>query len=321
MSRAYVFRHGRAARASNAGLGVFIAVLLGMLLLVSAARAGDIETARQNLERAKEDLKNQNFNSLEDDLKNVEEYLDGVPDAERKPVEAELQALKKQAEPKLKAFKAEYLTKQINRDVDSAARDAKDSPQSAMTTLKAVSERLDSEDARKYLDADVLNKTKSRVAGIQQMALKGVKARVMENVKPLMEDLEQQVAGDPFKGKNQNEVYNIAQSINGTMSRIKGVIEPLPATDPDAKKITDRLAALDKKLEEMGGASEKAEVVENLEKFWQSTKEYFAGWEAEQSGPTWERYTKEGSTEMSALLMPKRWRRSAARSIGWNRTR
>src|SRR3954465_647307 len=81
MARAFVYRKGRIARPSNAGLAAFIALLLGALAIVSVARAGDIVSARDQLEHAKENLKDGNFNSLQDSLKNAEEFLDGVPDA------------------------------------------------------------------------------------------------------------------------------------------------------------------------------------------------------------------------------------------------
>ena len=236
--------------------------------VVPAALAGDVETAKQHLEEAKGDLKDQNYNSLQESLKNAEEFLEGVPDAERKPVEAELQALKKEAEPKIKAFKAERLTVSLNREIDRAASDVQDCAGEVLPRLKEISAQLDSEDAKKYLDAEMVKKSKARVAGLQQMAFKGAKKRVLENVQPLMTDLEQQIAAEPFKGKNQREVYNIAQSINYLIGRIRAIVEPMPASDPDVKKITDRLAAIDKKIEEMGGASEKAEVVDNMVKGW-----------------------------------------------------
>ena len=71
-----IVRRG-AARASVVSVMAVVAVMSAACLLAPAARAGDIDTAKRHLEVAKEDLKDQDYNSLEENLKTAEEFLDG----------------------------------------------------------------------------------------------------------------------------------------------------------------------------------------------------------------------------------------------------
>jgi hypothetical protein len=281
-------------------------VALATLLLPSRiALAGDIESAKKHLEEAKDALKSQNWSTLEEELKSTGDFLDGVPDAERAPVMKELTALKKEAEPKIAAVKSQKIVERITRDIDSAADQANRTPDGAMQALKDVNEKLASEDARKYVDPATLKKLQSRADGLQQMAVKGVKKRVTENAKPLVDELDQQVADNPFKDKQSNETSSISQSLSAEISRIRGIYDALPKDDPDVKAMNAKLDGIARKIDAYGADSDKAGVVARIADYWKNTKNYFEGWEAETAGPNWERYTKEGSQGMSDLLMPK----------------
>lgn len=282
-----------------------LVVIAALSLPSRTALAGDIESAKKHLEEAKDALKNQNWNSLEEELKSTEDFLDGVPEAEKAPVMKELTALKKEAEPKIAAVKSQKLVDRITRDIDSAADEANSTPDGAMSKLKEVNEKLASEDAKKYVDPATLKKLQSRADGLQQMAVKGVKKRITGNAAPLIEELDKQLADNPFKDKQSNEAYNLSQSLNSAISRIRGIYEPLPKDDPDVKAVMAKLDGYAKKIESYGADSDKAAVIAQLADYWTNTKNYFDGWEAETAGPSWERYTKEGSQGMSDLLMPK----------------
>ncbi len=288
---------------------VVVAAVVGaaFLLLTTPqhSRAGDVETAKKHLEEAKSNLQNENWIGLEQEMASTEEFLDGVPEAEKAPVAKELAALKKQAEPKLKQFKSERLTKEITRLIDDAASGVQARPDMAMDTTKDALEKLDSDDAKKYLDAAAAKKLRDRATNLRTMAVKGAKKRVMDNAKPLLADLDKTMASDPFKGKDQNQVYSISQSLETEIKRIRGMFDSLPPDDPEIKAVFAKLDGYDKKLESMGAASEQADAVNRIADYWKTTKEYFKGWEAETAGPTWERYTKEGSQGMSDLLMPQ----------------
>jgi hypothetical protein len=285
--------------------GGAVAVVAWLVFVQGAApvRAGDVETAKQRLASAKENLKDQSWGSIEDNLKAAEEFLDGVPDAEKAPIMKEITAIRAQAEPQVKAYKAKGITDPVGRYIDTAAGEVKAVPDRALSDLKEASDRLNSEDGKKYVDPATAKALQTRIAGIQQMAMKAMKGRIMENVDPLMKELEAKVAGDPFKGKDSREVDSIGQSVNGLASRVRGSIRDLPADDPDVKSINARLAAVEKKIEAAAGASEKAGVIGGVVKYWASTKEAFAGWDQEKPLTTWQQYTTSQSS--SDLQMPK----------------
>src|SRR6476646_7108826 len=92
--------------------GGAVAVVAWLVFVQGAApvRAGDVETAKQRLASAKENLKDQSWGSIEDNLKAAEEFLDGVPDAEKAPIQKEIAAIRTQAAPQVKAYKAKGIT-------------------------------------------------------------------------------------------------------------------------------------------------------------------------------------------------------------------
>jgi hypothetical protein len=282
-----------------------VVVVSAMLLPSRVALAGDIESAKRHLEKAKEELKAENWNSLEDELKATEDLLDGVPDADKAPILKDVEALKKEGLPKIAAMRSKRIVERATSEIEGAADSASGNPDSALSQIKRASEMLASDDAKKYIDADTMKKLQSRIAGVQQLAIKGVKKRIADNAKPLIDELDKQVADNPFKGKEGYEANNIAQSIDSAIKRIRGIYEPLPADDADVKAVNAKLDAIAKKVDAYGADSEKAGVADRVAKYWSDTKHYFEGWEAETAGPNWERYTKEGSQGMSDLLMPK----------------
>ena len=222
-------------------------------------------------------LKSQNWNTLEEALKSTEDFLDGVPDAEKAPVMKELEALRKEALPKIAAVKSKNIVDRITRDIDSAADQANRTPDGAMSAIKDINEKLAADDTKKYVDPATLQKLQARVAGIQQMAVKGVKKRVTENAKPLIEELEKQVADNPFKDKQQNEAYSLSQSLDSEIKRIRGIYDALPKDDPDVKAMNAKLDGIAKKIDAYGSDSDKAEVIARMTDYWANTRNYFDG--------------------------------------------
>src|SRR5689334_3699455 len=97
------------------------AVLVALLAAPPFARAGNVESAKRQLEKVKVDLSSQSWDSIGDDIKATEEFLDGVPDADRAPIQKELDAIKKQAEAGIKEYKTKEIVDRSTRDMNSAA--------------------------------------------------------------------------------------------------------------------------------------------------------------------------------------------------------
>lgn len=299
-------RASSSARPAFAAWCVAAAAVVALLAPAPAARAGDVESAKQRIESAKDDLKGQNWNSFERDLKEATEFLDGVPDADRKPIEAQMEALKKQAEPQIKTWKSKNIVDRVTRDIESAAGDVVPVPDRALTALKEITARLNSDDAKKYVDPAVLKQLQTRVDGNMQSAVKNVKKRVLGNIENVLPDLEKKVAANPFKDQPPEQFYNITRDLNGEVSHVRRFLQELPSQDdPDVKAVVARVTKVEKQIETLGGGAEKDQKIADVGKSWKNTQEYFAGWDKETTGPTWDAYTKTGSTEMSALLMPK----------------
>ena len=281
-----------------------IAIFAGLFLALPA-RAGDVESAKGKLEEAKRDLEGQSWGRVEEDLKAAEDFLDGVPEADKAPVAKELAAIRKQAAPQVRAWKAKAIVDSATRYISSAADEMQAIPERAVTDLKEATDRLNTDEAKANVDPDARKKLEGRIAGLQQMAIDRVKKRKMEFIAPIMKELEEKVASDPFKGADQQAAYRTGQELSSLESRIRGAFSDLPADDADVKAVNAKLAAIDKKIEAGANAGEQSEVADHLVKSWQNTQEYFTGWDQEKQGPTWARYSKESSQAMGSLLMPK----------------
>lgn len=296
-------------------------LLLGAICILTIsqwARAGDIDAAKKYLDKAKQQLKDSEWNSIEETLKAVDEFLDGVPDVDKAPVAKELADVKSQAATGLKKFKADGMTKSIDRELGSAADDVLGNPASAVGRLDRIKQMMESEDGKKYLDADVVKKYTDRMAGLQKMAGGKIKKQKLDFLAPIIKELDDALASDPFKGKNENEADQVVQQLKSLMSRIRGGISDMPADDADVKAINDKLAAADKKITVAAAGAMKGEEIAKLQNWWKSTQEYYAGWEKETQGPTWERFSHEAGQEMSVLMMPKTVE-AADRVRGWLR--
>src|SRR3954447_21319549 len=171
--------------------GSAVTVVLGFVLVHGAvpARAGDVETAKQRLAAAKEHLKDQSWGSIEDNLKAAERFLDGLPDAEKAPIQKEITAIRTQAAPQVRAYKAKGITDPVGRYIHTAASELQADPDRVLSDLKEASNRLNSEDGKKYVAPATAKALQTRIAGIQQMAMKAVKGRGRQDVHPLLAGL------------------------------------------------------------------------------------------------------------------------------------
>ena len=295
------------ARPNQRRMAAAIAVLaLTICMGRSAAFAGDIDSAKRQLEKVKVDVGSSSWDSVEQDIKSTEEFLDGLPDAERAPVQKELDALKAKAMAGLKENKSKFILETSKRDLDSAADDLTSSPARASEFIDKAIAKLTSDDAKKYVEADALKKLLARATSLQTMSANKTAGMKLDFAAPIIKELDEAMAAGPFKAVKSNEdMDHVSQQLNSLISRIRGSMEGLPPTDARVKAINDKLAGYQKQIASAEGGAMASQAAENLAHQWKAEQEYFAGWELEKKGPTWDQYLHEQSDAMSNLQMPK----------------
>ena len=77
--------------------GALALTVFALLAATQSTLAGDIDSAKQQLEKVKSDVSNSSWDSIADDIKATEDFLEGTPPAERAPIQKELDALKEKA--------------------------------------------------------------------------------------------------------------------------------------------------------------------------------------------------------------------------------
>ena len=86
---------------------------------------GDIEKAKRELRYAKSSADDKRWDQLEPKLQAIEAALDGVPDAEKAPVAAEVAAMREKMLKGLREEKAGRIERELKRDLGAAADDLK----------------------------------------------------------------------------------------------------------------------------------------------------------------------------------------------------
>jgi hypothetical protein len=94
------------------------------------------------------DVENSSWSSFDDDVKSTESFLDGLPDADRTPVQKQLDYLITKAGPALKEYKSKLIIDPSKRELDSAADSLASDPSGTKEILDRTEARLESDDAK-----------------------------------------------------------------------------------------------------------------------------------------------------------------------------
>lgn len=277
-----------------------------LLALGPLARAGDIDSAKRKLETAKSDLSSRSWDAASKDVKDAEEFLDGLPESDRAPIQKELDSIKKQVDAGLGEYQSKEIPRKATSDLDSAADEINSNPDSALGNAQRTIDLLGGADAKKYVDPAQLKKLQDRAVSLQKMAAGKVAGNKIAMAAPWLKRLDDAMAAGPFKDARTNEdLYRVTQELNSNMSQVRGALAGLPADEPRVKAINDKLTAYARQIDAASGGAQGKQAGEQLAHMWKNQQEYFAGWDKEASAPTWEGYAHKNSDSMDALLMPK----------------
>jgi hypothetical protein len=175
----------------------------------------------------------------------------------------------------------EYMESQLRAAEGSIASD----PGFAQTRLNDVGEHLQSEEYKTKLDAATLNGLEDKRSAIAAKLGGSNKAMALSRAEPILKELEQKVASDPYQGVAVDQTYKVVSELNSLRTRVMDKVGSIPADDADRKAIEARLAAVARKIEGYDSAWGDARVEEAIANNWKFSRHGFEGWDKEAYSP------------------------------------
>jgi hypothetical protein len=134
---------------------------------------GDLAAAKRNMMWVKEAVSSARWDNYESSLNKVMQALDGVPEAEKAGVVAELDALKQEADKAQKAEKAKRVLRQLDMSVGQI--DPRSLVDSALVEkIEAVLKRLASDEVTSCVEPDVIAGYRAKVEALRPAGAKPI---------------------------------------------------------------------------------------------------------------------------------------------------
>jgi flagellin-specific chaperone FliS len=267
----------------------------------------ELVVARARINQAKNFIEQNDLSFAQRYLDQAEEAIANLPDADKAPLAAEIAELRKKTAPPPDTSAVDSLVGELDRKIGGAESAIEAHPASARDLLDNAAARLKEPEVVATLGPDRIKQYEAKLAAVRAKLGVANKAAGLDRAGPILEELEQRVSSDPFKGQDQMEAYRTFSDINYLGKRVEGAIGDLPADDPQVKAVLARLAAARQKLDAASIAWGKAQVEAQVSGNWEYVKKDIAGWEDEQRDPK--------KRLLDGLEMPKT--ELAIRRIAW----
>src|SRR5215208_7192977 len=139
-----------------------ISAAFGLILMLAGTTwAGDAAKAKRFLMSAKTNAETQRWEYLDENMKKAAAEMEGLSDAQKAPLLAEVAAIK--------AMVTQSVEEDVTKRLDRAAAAAE--PKMAKLDTDRALMRLNSDEAKTYADAAVVEKLRTRLAGMTGVAV------------------------------------------------------------------------------------------------------------------------------------------------------
>ena len=250
---------------------------------MKAANDKVIRAAKEAFDQAKKFQADGMDTRVADKLQEAENLLKDLPDADKAPLLAEIKAFRT-ARPAPKSEEARAIEDRILRDLRQAERDIDPSPRNAADELKAATRNLNSDEAKKALDAATIQTLQARIAEVRAKLGGGNKNAALARAAAPLAELEERMAKDPYQGLDQTHAHRVDVDIKTLATRVHAAIDDLPKDDADVKAVSAKLAALEAKAAAGSALWTRTQDIARLTGSWKFDQQGFAGWEAETPG-------------------------------------
>ncbi len=252
---------------------------------LSEEDAATLSKVKGNVRRTKTLLETGRTENIEAILEETEDLLKSLPEAYKAPILAEIKDIRANTSGAVAGEDVRRVEEELNRHIYSAEADIEAHPQDSAEVLKRVTGRLADDDVTKALAPEAIAAFKARIVDVRSKLDSSNKTDALGRAMPLLEELEQRLATDPFKGLDQREAYVATSDLQTLKNRVLGAVYRLPEDDADVKKINARLLVTDQKIDKASAAWGKAVLDAEVGGSWELIKKDVAGWEQEGPDP------------------------------------
>jgi hypothetical protein len=178
---------------------------------------------------------------------NKDDAKQGLTPAARGKLQARVDVLRV----KLRGDNTNAEAKRFSERIERSLRAANESSvqRFARTRLDEAAALLASDEAKQKLDAATISRLQGNLADAEARFGGANKQDALTRAAPLMKQLEERLASDPYQGSAPGTAYKVTQELDALQSRVSAQLQRLPAGDADRKAYEDRLAAARKKIE------------------------------------------------------------------------
>jgi hypothetical protein len=308
-------------RVNKNNLKLFAAAAVGLASLMNShtTLAGDVQVAERFLKQVEEDLApdGKGASQAELDMNNVQEQLEGVDAAQRKPLEARIAEAKKKIDVGLAGEKRDLLMRNLRRDIDNA-KDNVTSEDAVEGAYKHVSEVLDGEDGKKLITGVDRKSLLAEVAGLRKTMRAAVAKRETERVEEILKKVDEQTPAILEKLKD-NATRGGAETDAGwllrELDRAEATLKEFPKDLPKTRELIDRHAKASARLLGPLKAEEREQIVGRSRQEWAEDVAKAAGWEKEQPNPSYGKFLSE--TVSGSSLGLEHTEQALRASNGW----
>lgn len=236
---------------------------------------GFVNSARSHVESGRTEL-------VEPNLAQARELLAQVPAHAAASWLAEIAEITELLREAIRAEASRRVTGELNRQLSKADSDI------AMLRIEPVHEaialvmrRLDEDDVRGSLSSDEIAAYRARAEKRLETLANALKADAIDRAQPLLGELEEQTASDPYVGLDSLQLRDKAQNFAILRARAMGALRHVPDTDPDIRVLVSRIIAVDHAIEAAAARWGKAALDEQVSNSWETVEQAIAGWQDE----------------------------------------
>ena len=193
---------------------------------------------------------------------------------------AQIAAMLAKTEAARQAEKIARIEDQVVRFMQSSAGDFERGAPGAESTLRRAVERIESEEAKRYLPAPTMERLRGEIDGLHARITAALRERALERATSILKELEERAAGNFFD--DHQPAYRVLGDLDYEKARVRGALERVPSDDADLKAIEARLAAVDERIAEACAALDAEQARARINEAWRLEQDAVAGWEEEQ---------------------------------------
>jgi hypothetical protein len=204
---------------------------------------------------------------------------------EAAPLLRELEELRAEHASAVAAENLRRVSSELDRHFSAAEIEEAWQAEESAKSLAQLTERLAADDVRQALPADRLEYYQTRLAAATANRAAVIKADALDRAQPLLRELEERLASNPYAGLSQDEGFEVTNELGYLQERIRSALHPVPADDADILAVQARLRAADEQMAAAGGSLAMAKLEADFAERLEMVQTEFEGWQQETAGP------------------------------------